>query len=127
MLARAHPRRCCRTARTGRLLRSAHRQPLVRRPHRLRARVKDLAADGFPLIGGRLDYVDGRRVGAIVYKRRLHTINVFMWPARSNIEGAVKVSVRNGYNVMYWSGAASPTGPVSDLNAEEMRRLEGLL
>jgi anti-sigma factor RsiW len=89
--------------------------------------VKDLAADGFPLIGGRLDFVDGHRASVIVYKRHLHTINVFMWPARSNIEGAVKVSVRNGYNVINWSRGGITTWLVSDLNAEEMRRLAGLL
>src|SRR6476469_7321517 len=65
--------------------------------------VKDLAADGFPLLGGRLDFVGGRRVGAVVYKRRLHTINVFMWPSAGPGDAAPRLVVRNGYNLLAWS------------------------
>ena len=89
--------------------------------------VKDLAAEGFPLVGARLDYVDGRRVGALVYKRRLHTINVFMWPSASREDTAPRLVVRNGYNALTWSRNGITQWAISDLNAGELRELQSLL
>lgn len=89
--------------------------------------VKDLTAEGFPLIGGRLDYLDGRRVGTLVYKRRLHTINVFMWPSASREDTAPHLVVRNGYNLLTWTRNGITQWAISDLNAGELRELQSLL
>jgi anti-sigma factor RsiW len=89
--------------------------------------VKDLATDGFPLLGGRLDYVGGRRVGAVVYKRRLHTIDVFIWPSASSGDTAPSLVTRNGYNLLAWTRAGAAYWAVSDLNAGDLRQLQSLL
>jgi anti-sigma factor RsiW len=89
--------------------------------------VKDLAAEGFPLLGGRLDYVGGRRVGAIVYKRRLHTINVFMWPSGSAEDVTPGLITRNGYNLLTWSRGGIAYWAVSDLGAGDLRQLQSLM
>jgi anti-sigma factor RsiW len=89
--------------------------------------VKDLAADGFPLLGGRLDFVGGRRVGAVVYKRRLHTVNVFMWPSAGPGDAAPRLVARNGYNLLTWSHRGVDYWAVSDLNAGDLRQLQNLL
>jgi anti-sigma factor RsiW len=89
--------------------------------------VKDLKADGFMLLGGRLDYVDGRRVGALVYKRRLHTINVFVWPAGQQEERDARFLTRNGYNLLTWTRNGLTYWAVSDLNADELRQLSELM
>jgi anti-sigma factor RsiW len=85
--------------------------------------VKDLAAAGFPLIGGRLDYVADRRVGTVVYKRRLHVINVFMWPEQGPADSAAQATARNGFNLLSWSRNGVAYRAVSDLNLDEMHRL----
>lgn len=89
--------------------------------------VKDLSADGYPLAGGRLDYVAGRRAGTVVYKRRLHIINVFMWPAGGAIEREPRLAVRNGYNLLTWTRTGLTYWAISDLNADEMMVLQRLL
>jgi anti-sigma factor RsiW len=90
--------------------------------------VKDLAAEGFPLVGGRLDYVAERRSGVLVYKRRLHVINVFMWSASTaSAESAPRPASRNGYNLLTWTRNGIAYAAVSDLNTEELRMLQGLL
>ena len=68
--------------------------------------VHDLGPEGFPLVGGRLDYLNGRPVAALVYRRQKHVINVFAWPgdAREPVGANVSISQR-GYNLILWRGA----------------------
>jgi anti-sigma factor RsiW len=88
--------------------------------------VKDLTAEGFQLVGGRLDYVEGRRVAALVYRRRLHQISVFIWP--SDNHPALPYSARvDGYSVLGWSKASMSYWAVSDIGEAELRELEALL
>jgi len=87
--------------------------------------VKDLGAEGFQLVGGRLDYVNGKRVAALVYRRRLHQVNVFVWP--SVAETAPTPVKINGYNLLAWSHAGMAYWAVSDLNEGELRELPSLL
>ncbi|MBX9840213.1 MAG: anti-sigma factor [Xanthobacteraceae bacterium] len=87
--------------------------------------VKDLSAEGYQLVGGRLDYVGGRRVAALVYKKRLHQISVFIWP--SGNEAALKLDTAEGYNVASWSRGGMAFWAISDLNAGELRDLPSLL
>jgi len=89
--------------------------------------VKDLASEGFPLIGARLDYVDERRAAALVYQRRRHIVNVFVWPARPEAGTAPGLTVHNGYTLLLWSKDGIMYAAVSDLNAEELRQLQSLL
>ena len=92
--------------------------------------VVDLAQEGFPLAGGRLDYVGGRPVAALVYQRRKHLINIFTWPdsASSSDAGApVKAPARQGYNVYHWTKSGMVYWAVSDLNSEELKDFARLL
>lgn len=89
--------------------------------------VKDLKVEGFPLAGGRLDYIGERRVGALVYKRNLHVINVFLWPATSSTPSAPRISARHGYNLLSWDQDGVTYWAISDLNAGELRELQRLL
>ncbi|HEY2385557.1 MAG TPA: anti-sigma factor [Candidatus Binatia bacterium] len=82
--------------------------------------VKDLAASGFPLIGGRLDYLAGRPVAALVYTRQKHVINVFVWPAAAGEPAPATRAEENGYNLVGWRGDGMAYWAVSDLNAEEL-------
>jgi len=86
--------------------------------------VVDLSRDGFELIGGRLDYVDGRSVAALVYQRRQHRINVFVWPSADAVHGTWS---QNGFNLVAWSQAGMQMWAVSDLNAPELDELHRLL
>jgi anti-sigma factor RsiW len=87
--------------------------------------VKDLSAEGYQLVGGRLDYVAGRRVAALVYRKRQHQIDVFIWP--SGNEAAPKIDTAEGYNVASWSRGGMAFWAISDLNAGELRELPSLL
>ena len=81
--------------------------------------VADLAVLGFPLVGARLDYLSGRPVAALVYRRQQHTINVFVWPASDRDAGASAQSVR-GFHVHHWSRNGMSFWAVSDLNDAEL-------
>jgi len=82
--------------------------------------VKDLAAQEFPLIGGRLDYIGGRSVAALVFHRNKHVINLFIWPVNEKDSNpAVDASIQ-GYNVIHWSEADMTFWAASDLNEKEL-------
>jgi anti-sigma factor RsiW len=82
--------------------------------------VVDLTAQGFTLIGGRLDYIDGRPVAAIVYKRRAHIINLFVAQALPSAPLAPSLTSVSGYNIRRWTDGDLDLVAVSDLNSEEL-------
>jgi anti-sigma factor RsiW len=85
--------------------------------------VPELADQGFPLAGGRLDSIDGKTVAAIVYHRRLHIVNLFVWPANN---GAERSFVKDGFAVTEWSRNGLRFAAVSDIPAAELRQFETL-
>jgi anti-sigma factor RsiW len=87
--------------------------------------VKDFAAQGFPLIGGRLDYLNGQTVVALVYRRNQHTINVFVWPAKKS--AASTTEDRRGYSIINRDLNALHYCLVSDLNGRELGEFANLL
>jgi anti-sigma factor RsiW len=88
--------------------------------------VRDFANQGFRLIGGRLDYINGREVAALVYQRRLHIINLFIWPLESGRTTAAETFAENGYNVLHWERDGFTFWAVSDVNVEDLRAFAGL-
>lgn len=89
------------------------------RPARYRPR-----PEGFPLIGGRLDYVGGRVVPALVYKRHGHVINLFVWPAGKM---AAVAETLDGYHIVSWAQGGFTYAAVSDLNLLELREFQHAL
>jgi anti-sigma factor RsiW len=84
--------------------------------------VHDLADQGFPLAGGRLDYFHGRAVAALVYHRNKHIINLFIWPGDSGqTTGAMQ-----GYNMIHWSAGGMTLWAVSDVNAADLQKFSDL-
>ena len=83
--------------------------------------VVDLSSEGFPLIGGRLDYLDNRPVAALVYGRRKHFINLFVWPAASDEAKAPKTITREGYQLLHWADSDFNYWAVSDVNANDLQ------
>ena len=81
--------------------------------------VKDLADQGFPLVGGRLDYVDNRTVAALVYQRRKHSINFFIWPSTHTDQSPQQFSI-NGYNIVHWTKSGTTYWAVSDVNSADL-------
>jgi anti-sigma factor RsiW len=82
--------------------------------------VRDLRESGFPLLGGRLDYVAQRPIAALVYGRDKHFINLFVWPAKSQRESSPHASQRNGYHLVRWSSNDMAFAAVSDLNERDL-------
>lgn len=88
--------------------------------------VHDFALSGFPLVGGRLDYLDDKTVVALVYQRNKHPINVFIAPSAGSNETSPVASTRRGYNVLSWTHREMDYWAVSDLNEAELRQFAGL-
>lgn len=80
--------------------------------------VADLTEQGFPLVGGRLDYVNGRAVAGLVYKRREHVINVFLWPSVAAVE--TRPLAHQGYHLVCWTQSGMTYWAISDLNSREL-------
>lgn len=81
---------------------------------------------GYPLIGGRVDYVGGRPVAVVVYGRRQHLINVFSWPSPGSDE-ALTASASNGYTMYHWRSGGIEHWVVSDVNAAELKTFAGMI
>ena len=89
--------------------------------------VQDLTAEGFPLTGARLDFVGDRRVASIVYMRRQHLINLFVWPADAGAAAASEPSAVKGYNALTWTADGVVHWAISDLNLPELKQFQSLL
>ncbi len=84
--------------------------------------VKDLSAAGFPLVGARIDYVGNRAVASLVYQRRKHVLDLFVWPETDQKAGSSPESTINGYHVIRWENSGMSYCLVSDLNVGELRQ-----
>ena len=89
--------------------------------------VHDLTEEGFPLIGGRLDYIDHRAVAALVYERRQHLINVFIWPADKQADNNLQSESSQGYNMVFWERGGMYLCAVSDLSTNELQQFAQLI
>jgi len=87
--------------------------------------VKDLEAQGFPLVGGRIEYLAGRRVAALVYHRRQHVITLFIWPDASSSGADAGIS-RNGYNLLHWTAGPMTYWAVSDVSTSDLEKFQSL-
>jgi anti-sigma factor RsiW len=88
--------------------------------------VRDLSGDGFELVGGRLEYLDGHNAAAIVYQRRKHVINVFTWPSSGSDEEPHPTG-HQGFNLIEWKQGGMYYCAISDLNRQELGELVSLL
>jgi anti-sigma factor RsiW len=88
--------------------------------------VVDLSSEGFPLVGGRLDYLDKRPVAALIYQRRKHFINLFVWPAESNSTRSSRAMSRQGYQLLNWADSDFNYWAVSDVNVNDLQTLKEL-
>ena len=83
--------------------------------------VKDLAAQRFPLTGGRLDYLAGRPVAALVYQRDKHIIDLFVWPAPDAGAREPELAQRQGYNLVHWTRNGMNFWAASDVEASQLK------
>jgi anti-sigma factor RsiW len=88
--------------------------------------VVDLSEKGFPLVGGRLDYLDNRPVAALIFQRRKHFINLFVWPAGPDAARSTKAMTREGYQLLHWKDSDFNYWAVSDVNEKELQEFKQL-
>jgi mycothiol system anti-sigma-R factor len=82
----------------------------------------DLTSAGFPLVGARLDYVNSRPVAALVYRHRLHVINLFVWPDdKAGTRTAMQAFSKQGYNILHWGDKQMAFWAISDLNPADIK------
>jgi len=88
------------------------------------APVVDLSGDGFPLIGGRLDYLDNHSVAALVYQRRKHFVNLFIWPTTAADSKEQKIVEREGYHLVHWIDGDFTYWAVSDVSVGDLQNFQ---
>jgi anti-sigma factor RsiW len=84
--------------------------------------VADLSGQGFPLVGGRVEYIDGRAVAALVYERRKHFINLFVWPGATGNQEVNAEKPQRGYNVVRWRALGMNYSAVSEIGEDDLRK-----
>lgn len=84
--------------------------------------VRDLAAEGFPLVGGRVDYVDGHRAAVVVYRHAKHVINLFAWASSDHTDAPLRAEARQGFNVVTWRAGGITYFAVSDVEADQLMK-----
>ncbi len=89
--------------------------------------VHDLAAQGYPLVGGRVDYIGGRVVAALAYRHGKHVLNLYVWPERSAASASGTPKPRQGFQLASWSDAGMRFWAVSDMNAGELDHFRAVL
>jgi anti-sigma factor RsiW len=86
--------------------------------------VTDFSPEGFPLLGGRVDFIAGKRAAALVYGRRKHLINVYEWPAGSGLANTKSTGeLRLGYSMLHWTHAGMVFWAVSDVSPSDLQEL----
>jgi anti-sigma factor RsiW len=89
--------------------------------------VSDFSQHGFPLVGGRLDIIDGHNVASLVYSRRKHIINLFVWPYRGKEATFAGSGSRQGYNWLRWQSGDMEFCLVSDVSTADLHQLKELI
>ncbi|HET6975242.1 MAG TPA: hypothetical protein VFI24_02890, partial [Pyrinomonadaceae bacterium] len=89
--------------------------------------VKDLADHDFPLIGGRLDYINNQTVAALVYQRRKHSINLYIWRSPGVPDKPAQQLTLNSYNVVHWTSSGASYWAVSDVNSADLSEFARLV
>ena len=89
--------------------------------------VKDLSGQEFPLLGGRLEYLNNRTVAALFYGRRKHFINLFIWPSEQAGATGEMTTQRQGYNLIHWTSSGMNYWAISDLNGVELHEFVQLV
>jgi anti-sigma factor RsiW len=89
--------------------------------------VTDWAAEGFLLVGGRLDYVENTPAASLVYRRAQHVVNLFVWPSKRGGDEPVQRISRRGYNAYCWAKDGMHYWAVSDLNEAELQKFVELV
>ncbi len=89
--------------------------------------VPDPAAEGFPLVGGRLDVLQEQPVAALVYQRRKHFINLFVWPSTHRSNSKEQALAQRGFNLVHWNKDGMDFWAVSDLNQGELQQFARLV
>ena len=89
--------------------------------------VKDFSSQGFPLLGGRLEYLNNRAVAALIYQRQKHFINLYIWPAEKSSTTSEVATKRQGYNLLHWTNSGMTYWAISDLNGVELHEFARLV